>query len=385
MKKNFRAALFTRFSSQASGPGLVDFNQHIYNPKPSRRKSSKKLTLHKIGGMENNVYRFVRSHVDLSNSNTVILRTRSIDTISHLAKDLSAIVNIKKLNDIRRVNKFFEEVNVHLAQDALYVGAVEVSEQRKARIFKKFPGGIALFIYMFDFIFRRVLPKINLTKGFYFQVTDGRNRVMSKAEVLGRLVSCGFEIENLKTIGETLYFVAKKVKDPVYDLKPSYGPLFKMKRIGKNGKIIQVYKFRTMHPYAEYLQDYIIKNNGYKDIGKPADDFRITTWGKFLRKYWLDELPQLINVARGEMKLVGIRPVSSRFLNEFPDDIKELRLKQKPGCVPAYVSLLKQSVGGFIEAETIYLREKMKHPYTTDMKYLVKAIFNILSNKIRSA
>lgn len=335
--------------------------------------------------MEKEVHRFVTSHVNLNDKNTVILRTRTKDTITHLAKDLSALVNLKKVNDVRWINKFFEEVNGHLIDGALFIGAVEVSEQRKARIHKKFPKGIASFLYVIDFIFRRVLPKIQFTKGAYFFITDGRRRVMSKAEVLGRLVACGFDIVDLKNINGSLYFVAKKIKEPAYDLNPSYGPLFKMRRIGKNGKIIQVYKFRTMHPYSEYLQDYIIRTNGYQDIGKPADDFRITTWGKFLRKYWLDELPQLINVARGEMKLVGIRPVSNRFLNEFPEDIKALRLKQKPGCVPAYVSLLKQSVDGFIEAETIYLKEKVKHPYTTDIKYFYKALFNILSNKIRSA
>lgn len=335
--------------------------------------------------MEKEVHRFVTSHVNLNDKNTVILRTRTKDTITHLAKDLSALVNLKKVNDVRWINKFFEEVNGHLIDGALFIGAVEVSEQRKARIHKKFPKGIASFLYVIDFIFRRVLPKIQFTKGAYFFITDGRRRVMSKAEVLGRLVACGFDIVDFKNINGSLYFVAKKIKEPAYDLNPSYGPLFKMRRIGKNGKIIQVYKFRTMHPYSEYLQDYIIRTNGYQDIGKPADDFRITTWGKFLRKYWLDELPQLINVARGEMKLVGIRPVSNRFLNEFPEDIKALRLKQKPGCVPAYVSLLKQSVDGFIEAETIYLKEKVKHPYTTDIKYFYKALFNILSNKIRSA
>jgi len=388
MKKNYKALLFSKFTN-----GSVDYvsgrttayKSDFLPKRKTRKKRFVKPNLHKIGGMEKDVHNFVTKHVDLSDNNTVILRTRSIDTISHLSSELKALVNLKKVNDVRWVNKFFEQVNTHLVDGALYLGAVEISEQRKARIYRNFPKGLASFVYVLDFIFRRVLPKLNLTKGFYFLVTDGRNRVMSKAEVLGRLVSCGFEIESIKTIGDTLYFVARKVKDPVYDLKPSYGPLFKMRRVGKNGKIIQVYKFRTMHPYAEYLQDYIIRNNGYQDIGKPADDFRIATWGKFLRRYWLDELPQLINVAKGEMKLVGIRPISNRFLNEFPDDIKELRLKQKPGCVPAYVSLLKQSVDGFIEAESIYLKEKMKRPYTTDMKYLVKAVINILSNKIRSA
>jgi lipopolysaccharide/colanic/teichoic acid biosynthesis glycosyltransferase len=388
MKKNYKALLYSKLVNNTvavAGQRSPIFNTDYLPKRRAQKKRSSKPNLHKIGGMDKDVHRFVSSHLDLSEKNSVILRTRSIDTIYHLSNDLTALVNLKKVNDVRWINKFFEEVNAHLNPGSLYIGAVEISEQRKARIFRNLPKGIAHFIYVIDFMLRRILPKLNFTKGFYFFITDGRNRVMSKAEVLGRLVCCGFDIVDLKVIDDTLYFVAKKVKDPSYDLKPSYGPLFKMRRVGKNGKMIQVFKFRTMHPYSEYLQDYIIRTNGYQDIGKPADDFRITTWGKFLRKYWLDELPQLINVLRGEMKLVGIRPISNRFLNEFPEDIKTLRLKQKPGCVPPYVSLLKQSVNGFIEAETIYLMDKVKNPYTTDMKYLLKAIYNILSNKIRSA
>ena len=130
-----------------------------------------------------------------------------------------------------------------------------------------------------------------------------------------------------------IYFVVKKVKAPSQATNPSYGPLFKMRRMGKNGQSIYVYKFRTMHPYSEYLQEYITSRNGYADNGKIKDDFRATAWGKFLRKYWLDELPQLINFFKGEMSLVGIRPLSDRFLKEYPKDILELRLKHKPGCV----------------------------------------------------
>ncbi|MFH0867531.1 MAG: sugar transferase, partial [Bacteroidota bacterium] len=206
-----------------------------------------------------------------------------------------------------------------------------------------------------------------------------------RPEILGRLYSCGFEVIDEQFINNNLFFAVKKIRNPFYDYNPTYGPLVKMKRIGKGGKIIGVYKFRTMHPYSEYLHDYMLKHHGYSKKGKPANDFRITTWGKILRRFWLDELPQLINVVKGEMKLVGVRPISPRVYNDYPEEVKKLRSKYKPGCVPPYVALLMQNMADSIKAEEIYLKDKEKHPYTTDIKYLFKAIYNILTNKIRSA
>jgi lipopolysaccharide/colanic/teichoic acid biosynthesis glycosyltransferase len=223
-------------------------------------------------------------------------------------------------------------------------------------------------------------------KKVYFFVTRGRNRLLSKAEVLGRLISCGFEIVEIENINGLLYFIVRKIKEPEFNMHPSYGPLFKMKRLGKNGKIIGVYKFRTMHPYAEYLQDYILKTNGYSETGKPANDFRLTPWGKLFRKYWIDEIPQLINVLKGELKIVGIRPISVRYFQDIPKHIQDLRIKQKPGCIPPYVSLdRKSSVEEVLKAEYEYLLEKEKKPYTTDIKYFTLAIFNILIKRKRSA
>jgi lipopolysaccharide/colanic/teichoic acid biosynthesis glycosyltransferase len=159
---------------------------------------------------------------------------------------------------------------------------------------------------------------------------------------------------------------------------------FACKRIGKNGKEIGVYKFRTMHPYAEYLQDYVLKLNGYAETGKPKDDFRLTPWGRFLRRYWLDELPQLINLIKGEMKLVGTRPVSARYLQDIPEDLRALRLKFKPGCIPPYVALnRKGDVNSVLQAEREYLEEKARRPYTTDTRYFFKAIFNIYISDAR--
>jgi lipopolysaccharide/colanic/teichoic acid biosynthesis glycosyltransferase len=169
-------------------------------------------------------------------------------------------------------------------------------------------------------------------------------------------------------------------------MQPSYGPIFGMQRIGKGGKTFKVYKFRTMHPYSEYLQDYILKLNGYAKSGKPANDFRLTPWGRVFRKYWIDELPQLFNILKGDMKLVGVRPVSQRYFEDIPKELQDLRIKHKPGCIPPYVSLNRSGdVKNVQEAEKQYLLEKLKNPLSTDLKYFFKAIFHIIVHKKRSA
>ena len=331
------------------------------------------------------VFNFVSRFIDFGNHRNGFFSTTTRFNILKIRDNYyDNIINIKKINNIRRINKFFEAINLKLPIDGLFIGKVETNYQKRKLILNRYSwfGYIVLF---FHFLFKRVMPKVKLTQKLYFNITNGKERAISKAEALGRIASCGFEIIDFEEIDNLLYFVGKKVKDPYYDLNPSYGPLFKMKRVGKDGKLIYVYKFRTMHPYAEYLQDYILKIHGYSEIGKPANDFRLTTWGKFMRRLWLDELPQLINVMKGEMKLVGVRPISQRFMQEYPEDVLKLRLKQKPGCVPPYVALLKQDVKEYIESERIYLMDKDKHPYTTDFKYFFKAVFNIITNKIRSS
>ena len=343
----------------------------------------KELLLKEVG---ENATEFIEKYSKIESNNTLITATTTRFNIDKQPSNYySQIVNINLVNDIRWINKFLESVNSKLPINGIYIGRVEAKFNRKRRILNRFYPPFNWTLYTFDFLHKRVAPKLKWTKRIYFYVTKGKGRVLTRAETLGRLVSCGFEIIDHKDINNYTWFVVKKTGKPHYDDNPSYGPLYKMPRVGKGGKIIKVYKFRTMHPYAEYLQDYVLKVNGYSEIGKPADDFRLTTWGRFMRRYWLDELPQLINVLKGEMKLVGIRPLSKRFLLEYPEDVKQMRLKHKPGCVPPYVALLKQEVEEYIESERTYLLEKEKHPYTTDFKYFFKAFYNIFTNKIRSA
>jgi len=90
----------------------------------------------------------------------------------------------------------------------------------------------------------------------------------------------------------------------------SDGPiLFKQKRIGKHGKCFYMYKFRSMYKDAEKQLESLKKYNETNELMfKMFNDPRVTKVGKFLRKYSLDELPQLINVFKGEMGLIGFRP-----------------------------------------------------------------------------
>ena len=105
---------------------------------------------------------------------------------------------------------------------------------------------------------------------------------------------------DFKTIGYRTHIIARKVSEPVYDMNASYGLLIKLRRVGKNGKLFDVYKIRTMHPYSEFLQDYIYEMNDLDEGGKIKNDIRMTKWGMFFRKYWIDELPMFINYFKRE-------------------------------------------------------------------------------------
>jgi lipopolysaccharide/colanic/teichoic acid biosynthesis glycosyltransferase len=332
------------------------------------------------------VYDSISRIIDIEADNTLVVSSTNIFNVLNHKGKIDTIINLTKVNNIRFINKYFEQINARLTNGDTYVYCFETyAARRRRKSVNKIPV-LKWFYFLTEFIFLRVFPKVSGFKKLYFIVTRGRNRLLSKAEGLGRVVSCGFEIQEYFYSKGLLYVVTKKVSEPSFDMNPSYGPLYKMPRLGKDGKIIGVFKFRTMHPYAEYLHGYVLNQNGYAASGKPANDFRIAPWGKFLRKFWLDELPQLLNVLKGEMKLVGVRPISMRYFEDIPKDLQALRLTQKPGCIPPYVALdRKSNVQSVLQAEKEYLEEKLKHPYTTDTRYFFKAIFNIVVRRKRSA
>jgi lipopolysaccharide/colanic/teichoic acid biosynthesis glycosyltransferase len=387
----------TRLANSLTYEGQREVNSGKTNETPDQRFNEKEISqlrspndLQQAILKETNqeIYDFILSHLNLEkNFKSIVFHTENETFADHVDfNNLRAVVNVKKVNSIPDLNSYYRAVNKLLPDAGIYIGKVDTYLSRTNRTMAKYGKILGNIICAANFIFNRAIPKIRPLDRVYRFVTQNKVHLYSRAEVLGRLVYCGFEIIEYKIVDGYTYFVGMKTQAPmVAGKKPSYYPLFKMQRVGKNGKMIGVYKLRTMHPYSEFLQDFVVRMNGYNDVGKPANDFRVTSWGKYARKLWLDEMPQIINVLKGEMKLVGVRPLSKVRFSELPEEVQKARVKHKPGCFPPYVALCMPDSEKNIEAEVIYMKEKEKNPYTTDMKYLLKSVFNIVTNKIRSA
>jgi len=113
----------------------------------------------------------------------------------------------------------------------------------------------------------------------------------------------------------------------------SAGPiLFRQTRVGLNKRMFKMYKFRTMIPNAEEVQEELMSMNEMSGpVFKIKNDPRVTPLGRFLRKTSIDELPQLINVFKGQMSLVGPRAMSRRDFEQFNTDTHRRRFSVKPG------------------------------------------------------
>ena len=112
---------------------------------------------------------------------------------------------------------------------------------------------------------------------------------------------------------------------------PGDGAIFRQRRVGRDGKLFWLYKFRTMCPdVEEQLNELLSQNQMDGPVFKIKGDPRITRVGRFLRKTSLDELPQLLNVLQGDMSIVGPRPALPREV-ELYSDYQRQRLYVTPG------------------------------------------------------
>jgi lipopolysaccharide/colanic/teichoic acid biosynthesis glycosyltransferase len=271
-----------------------------------------------------------------------------------------------------------------LCLGGMFICFVETYKNRKTRIFQKYNSPWSGVVYTWDTLRYRVIPKIPFTEKIFHKVTGGKGRLMSGVEALGRLYAAGFELIEEKEIGGYLYFAARKVQKPMKVTNATYWPIVKLKRVGIAGKEFNVYKLRTMYPYSEFLQDMLYKKNKLTDGGKFKDDFRVSRFGKLLRKIWLDEVPMIWNLLRGDIKLVGVRPLSKQYFNLYHAELKQKRTQFKPGLIPPYFADMPSTLEEIMESEMRYLNAYSNSPIATDFQYFFKILKNILFKGARS-
>ena len=331
-------------------------------------------------------YYMLRKKAKLDSTLTKVLCDRTLFSLLQIPEyQYATLVDMMLLNDMRGINKRLCVVNQKLPDDGQYVCCYRPQEYIKEKMLKKYPWGINWILYTFNFLHRRVWPRLLLTSRLYYDVTKGRKRMLSKTEVLGRLYYCGFEVNEIVPMGHIEYVFAHRKSQPYpQEQIKLYGPLIKLPRVCKNGEIKFFYKMRTMHPYSEYIQKYVYDTYGTVDGDKAENDFRITTWGHVFRKLWIDELPMIINLLKGDMKIVGVRPLSKTKFDSYPKWLQELRVQAKPGLVPPFYADMPKTQEEMFESEANYTRAFLKHPLLTDWRYFWKAFYNIVFKKARS-
>ncbi|MGH0600176.1 sugar transferase [Bacillus mycoides] len=159
------------------------------------------------------------------------------------------------------------------------------------------------------------------------------------------------------------------------------GPVFfKQVRIGKDGKEFYIYKFRSMVTDAEdKLKDLLEHNEVSGAMFKMKKDPRVTNFGHFIRKTSIDELPQLINVLKGEMSLVGPRPPLPREVKQYTDYDKQ-RLLVLPGCTGLWQVSGRNDLD-FKEMVELDLEYINKQSIGTDIQIILKTVTILFTSK----
>lgn len=159
---------------------------------------------------------------------------------------------------------------------------------------------------------------------------------------------------------------------------PGAGPIFTQVRAGRDGKHFKFYKFRTMHPKAEEkLHELLPYNEMQGPVFKIKEDPRITRVGRFLRKASIDELPQLWNVLKGDMSIVGPRPGLPREVEQY-DDYARQRLLIQPGLTCLWQIQAQRNDLTFDEWVELDLRYIEERSFRLDWKIIFKTFGAVL-------
>ena len=164
-------------------------------------------------------------------------------------------------------------------------------------------------------------------------------------------------------------FIKIDVKGPVF---------FLQKRCGRNGKVFNMYKFRTMVEDAESLKKRLT-NEMDGPMFKMRNDPRITGVGRILRRCSLDELPQVLNVLKGEMSLVGPRPLADEEM-EGDECWRRIRLSVKPGMTGLW-QIMGRASGKFDDWVSYDIEYVQKMSLCMDFKILFLTLFTVFSHE----
>ncbi|MBQ7459234.1 MAG: sugar transferase [Bacteroidales bacterium] len=296
------------------------------------------------------------------------------------------IFDKRGLSRVRHLNTLLNTFNDILSDGGYLWCHSRTSALKHQVICNSYPGIKGKVMYAFHYLWHRVFAKLTLTRWFYMMVTGGKNRSYSRVEILGRMCRAGFQIVDERFSHGEFYVLGRKAHEPRRDKARSYGMLIKLNRVGYKGKNMGVYKFRSMYPYSEYLQPYMMEHEGLCEGGKFNHDYRINFWGRKFRSGWIDELPMLINILKGEMKLVGVRPLSRHYYSLYTPEMQQLHISVKPGLLPPfyYEGKMPETIEEVQEGERRYIEAYKKAPFSTDWRYFWGIFSNIVFKRKRS-
>lgn len=199
---------------------------------------------------------------------------------------------------------------------------------------------------------------------------NGNSKAKSKAYLIAkRITDVLFSGIGLIILSPVFVIVAIAIK------LDSKGPIFfKQDRVGKDEELFSMYKFRSMVVNAEELKKALENQNEMSGpMFKMKKDPRITRVGRFIRKTSIDELPQLVNVIKGDMSLVGPRPSLPKEVEQFEPWMKE-RLTVQPGITCFWQVMGRNSIPyeEWMKLDVKYVRERN---YFLDIKLIFKTFF----------
>lgn len=345
----------------------------------SKEKVEKKL---KPKSVHDNNFDFIKNfankdelirHISTTPYSTLITSNGSIQ-LGNEESTRKIVFFDKLINDCKNINlsikSLFDSSNVKDYSLFFYKPLEHEKEKNQVSLYKSF--------------IHRFLPTIPFVKRVYLYLKNGRGRLISRAEMWGRLHYNGFEVIGEYKLSEAFCVVCTKASTSGSDSSPSYYPIISLDRVGYRGRIIKVYKIRSMYPYSEFIQKKAFDMFDLTNTGKINNDFRVTDYGHFIRKYWIDEVPQILNWLRGDIKIVGIRAMSLHYFSLYPDSYQKKYNSVKPGILSP---IFDESVSDFneiVSTEEKYLDSYNRNWLLADFRYFWSTIHDIIYRGVRS-